>query len=79
MSSVHGEGGVHPTNKKQIHHGVAFADTMAWRWRISPPQPHEPLLKGLQRVACQGFVQFKDVAEKKNLFATDLFHCILHP
>ncbi len=60
---------------------------MVWRLRIqwhgdgesAHPNPTSLCGKDWQRVVCQGFVHFKDVAEKKNLFAMDLFHCILHP
>jgi hypothetical protein len=35
-----------PSNKHH-HHGVAFATTAAWLWRISQPNLREPLWKGL--------------------------------
>ena len=43
-----------PSNKHH-HHGVAFADAVAWRWRISPPHPREPLRKGLAEDGVRGF------------------------
>jgi hypothetical protein len=55
---------------------VPFADSAAWQWRISPPHPGEPLLKGLAVDGVQGFIQFYNQAKKK-LFTTvnsDIFY-----